>query len=300
MLISKVSLAALRTFSEVAKQGSLSLAADVLCISPSAVSHQMKLLEQQLDVRLFVRRAHGVELTEAGYKLSAQANSAMQQLERGLQLAKEQSKRQLCIACIPALLQLWLLPRLHGFYAQFPDIELSLIEQDQLADFVQQDVDLHLHFGSGEFPGLRSTLLMPEAVLPVCSPSMLINSDAKALLLSAHTRRLSYIGFDEDKPGGISWQGWFNHSAMEFQHQQRETRFNHLSPLIKAACEGHGIALGWCNLIKSHLQQETLLPMSDVKVPLKYSYYAVAPAGHFEKSEVKQFIDWLKAEISPQ
>ena len=300
MLLSKVSLAALRTFSEVARLGSLSLAANSLFISPSAVSHQMKLLEQQLKAKLFIRRAHGVELTEAGAKLAAQATAAMQQLEAGLQHAKQQTTQQLSIASIPAFLQLWLLPRLDSFYQQYPDIQLCFVEQDQLADFVQQNIDLHLHFGSGEFPGLRSVLLMPEEVVPVCSPALLVNADARALLQSADTRRLSYIGFDEDKPGGITWQGWFNHSPMMLNHEQRETRFNHLAPLIKATIEGHGIGLGWCNLIKSYLHQEILLPMSEIKIPLKYSYYAVAPATHFERAEVKQFIHWLKAQIHPQ
>ena len=158
MLLSRISLASLRTFSEVARQGSLSLAAEQLCISPSAVSHQMKLLEQHLDTALFIRRARGVELTGAGKHLAEYAIRSMLQLEQGLQRATQASQRQLSVAAIPAITQLWLVPKLHRFYALHPDIELSIIDQDALTDFNQQAIDLHLHFGSGECIELKKSV----------------------------------------------------------------------------------------------------------------------------------------------
>ena len=300
MLLSRISLAALRTFSEVARQGSLSRAAQYLCISPSAVSHQMKLLEEQLQTKLFIRRTHGVELTEAGQKLSAQSIAAIQQLENGLQQATGKSKQTLLVACVPAFSQLWLIPRLERLYAKCPDVNLSIVEQDHLADFTQQNIDVHLHFGSGEFPGLKSVLLMAEKVTPVVSGKISGQPTSDHLLVSNNTRRLSYIGFDEDRPGGISWQGWFNRASLELNPAQSETQFSHVAPMINATCQGHGMALGWINLIQPLLENGRLVRLSETDVPLKYSYYAVAPEQNFEKKQIATFIEWLKTEAGPQ
>lgn len=299
MLLSKVSLASLRTFATVAHHGSLSLAAATLCISPSAVSHQMKLLEQQLDVNLFVRRSRGIELTSAGQTLAEHAVRAMHQLEEGLQHARHNSKQQLCIAAIPAFTQCWLIPRLQSFYDRHPHIELTIIEQDALVDFNQQAVDLNLHFGSGEFMGLKSELLMQEWAIPVCSPNLLSGfNPPTALLHDTKTRRLTYTGFTEDRPGGLSWAGWFNHANLNLNPEQAITHFNHLSPLYTAAKMGQGIALGWQQLIETSLKKTSLVAIGALRVPLKYSYYLVAPEHHFERNAVQHFLDWIREEIA--
>lgn len=297
MLLSRISLASLRTFSEVARQGSLSLAAEQLCISPSAVSHQMKLLEQQLDTALFIRRARGVELTGAGKHLAEYAIRSMLQLEQGLQRATQASQRQLSVAAIPAITQLWLVPKLHRFYALHPDIELSIIDQDALTDFNQQAVDLHLHFGSGECIGLKNELLMPEWAVPVCHPDLLAKfGSANELLEADSTRRLTYTGFDEDRPGGLNWSGWFNQAGLSLNPNQAVTHFNHLAPLFSAASYRQGIALGWQQLIQDDLQVGRLVALSETRVHLKYSYYAIAPEAHFERDVVKLFLAWIRDE----
>jgi len=299
MLLSRVSLAALRTFAEVARQQSLSRAAARLYISQSAVSHQMKLLEQQLDVRLFTRKSRGIELTPAGNQLAEHASQAMQQLENGLQQARQLPGSQLRIAIIPALCQHWLLPRLADFYQHYPDIELHLLQQDQLADFNQQAIDLHLHFGHGEFIGLNSRLLMEEQAVPVCSPALLSGYDGpQALLQSDSVRRLHYQAGEEDQPGGLSWNGWFNQAGGAINPAQPVTHFSHLGPALTAATAGLGMVLAWQRLVEPELQCNELVALSDVRVPLKYSYYAVAPAHHFERRNVQIFTSWLTAQCS--
>ncbi len=301
MLLSRISLASLRSFAEVARQGSFSLAAEQLCISPSAVSHQMKLLEEQLGTSLFIRRSRGVELTSAGQRLAEHAIKAMQQLERGLQQTIQAPRQQLRIAAIPAVTQLWLVPRLQRFYEQYPGIELSIIDQDSLTDFSQQPVDLHLHFGSGECMGLKSELLMREWGIPVCSPALLAKfAHPKDLLECSHTRRLAYAGFDEDKPGGLSWSGWFNQAGLNLNPNQPVTLYNHVAPLVAAAQCGQGIALGWQQLIRTALENEKLVALSEIRVPLKYSYYAIAPEHHFERETVKLFMNWIRTECHPE
>ncbi len=297
MLLSKISLASLRTFTEVARHGSLSVAATQLCISPSAVSHQMKLLEQKLGVALLVRRTRGVALTDAGRHLGERAIIAMQHLESGLQASCDLSKQQLTVVAIPALVQLWIVPRLHRFYAQHPNIELRLLDQDDLCDFSNQFVDVHLHFGSGEFVGLKAEMLMQEWAVPIASPDLLANfSCADDLFQSPDVRRFTYLGFDEDRPGGLSWEGWSNKTGVRLNEQQKTTQFNHLAPMYTAVALGQGIALGWGQLIEKELAAKRLVALSQMHVPLKYSYYGVAPEHHFEREPVKAFLSWMKRE----
>ncbi len=294
MLLSRISLAALRTFAEVSRQQSLSKAAIQLHISQSAVSHQMKLLEQQLGVILFTRKSRGIKLTDAGFLLANHASKAMLQLENGLQQACQQQQSRLCIAIIPALCQHWLIPRLADFYQHHPHIELQLLQQDTLADFNQQQVDLHLHFGHGESVGLNSQLLMAERAVPVCSPGLLLQHETpQALLQADRTRRLHYQAGEEDLPGGLSWNGWFNQAGGEVNPHQPVTRFSHLGSALTAACTGLGIVLAWQQLIEPELARGELIPLSDTRISLKYSYYAVAPAHHFERESVDTFLNWL-------
>ncbi len=294
MMLSRVSLAALRTFAEVAHQQSLSKAALRLHISQSAVSHQMKLLEQQLEVRLFTRKSRGIKLTDAGYLLAEHASKAMQQLENGLQQACQQQQSRLRIAIIPALCQHWLIPRLADFYQHHPHIELQLLQQDTLVDFNQQKIDIHLHFGHGEFIGLNSQLLMGEQAIPVCSPAMLsLYDNPQALLQADCARRLHYQAGEEDQPGGLSWSGWFNQAGGRINTHQPVTCFSHLGPALTAARTGLGMVLAWQQLIEPELARGELVALSETRVPLKYSYYAVAPAHHFERESVITFINWL-------
>lgn len=296
MKLSQISLSALRTFAVVARSESLSIAAEQLCISPSAVSHQMKLLERQIGHVLFIRRSKGVKLTTVGERLSNHVISAIQSLEQGISQLEHHSLQTLTVATIPAISQLWLSPKLQFFYEQAPDINLSIFDQDGLVDFTHQPADLHLHFGSGEFLGCKSVLLMDEHVVPVCSPTLLARyENPEALLQASDVRRLTYAGYAEDAIGGITWQGWFNHSKLILNQHQAETRYNHLAPLFQSAKHGQGIALGWERLIEADIKSGNLVALSDIRMPLKYSYYFVIPEHNTEKREVQAFIDWAKS-----
>ncbi|MBY4676485.1 LysR substrate-binding domain-containing protein [Marinobacterium arenosum] len=293
-----ISLAALKTFAEVAEQQSLSKAAASLCISPSAVSHQMKLLEQQLGLKLFQRRAHGIQLTAAGEQLAQHASRAMQQVRLGVRKACQLSDRsRLVVAAIPSFCQQWLTPRLMRFNQLHSDIELHLIAQDRLADFNQQAIDLHIHFGDGQAIGLHSELFLTEQAVPVCHPAMLEPySGPFDLLCSANSRLLHYQGGDEDQPGGISWSEWLVRHNLQPHPQQQHSWFSHLSLAINAARHSQGIALGWRSLIEQELASGELVPLAAEGTPLKYAHYLVAPEHSWENPALQQFIEWLKTE----
>lgn len=290
------SLQALRTLACVAEYNSFSRAAEKLCISASAVSHQMKLLEQQLDMQLFKRRARGVELTDAGTQLARYASRGIQQLQTGLRVAGTVADRQrLVIAVTPSFGQRWLQPRLGDFYQQHADIELQLIAQDRLVDFNQQAIDMHIHFGDGQPIGLRSQFLLAESAVPVCHPSLLSNtSDPLLLIANTHTRLLHYQAGSEDEPGGLSWHDWFSRYDLSQNPAQANSYFSHLSMALDAAKYQQGVALAWRSLIEQDIESRELMCLVDEGVALKYSHYLIAPEHHWQKPSLQQFCQWLQ------
>ena len=224
----------------------------------------------------------------------------MQQLESGLKQAQRRDQKAvLRIAAIHTFAQQWLLPRLKSFHDAHPDIAIQLHNRDQLVDFSHQPWDLHLHFGHGDFVGLTSELLMPETAIAVAAPSLLEDFQNKPLLLqSSHVRRLEYLPDEEDQPGGASWPEWFKRAQLPLNPLQPCDGFSHLSLAIRAACFGQGIALAWQQLVQEELKKGELVALSETTLPLKYSYYAVAPEHHFEKPTVKRFMEWLKDQIA--
>lgn len=302
-----ISLTAIRTLAIVARELSFSRAAEQLNISPSAVSHQMKQLEQQLGYRLFIRRAQGVELTRSGRELARYARQAMQQVETGLKKARQQNqKTALTLAITPSLAQSWLIPRLNHFYRIAPEIELKLLARDELTDFNQQDADLHLHFGDGQAVGLHSEFLMSESMVAVCHRHLLSppSAPSSALPDTAHLCQqleqgdlplLHYQGGDEDAPGGLSWQDWFSRHNLTMASEQSHYSFSHLQMVLEAARCQQGIALVWESLLTPADTALIRLPFDPIA--LKYSHYLIMPEVGRSQPGVQRLCQWLK-EIS--
>lgn len=296
MLDKNISLSALKTLATVSETESFSLASERLYISPSAVSHQMKLLEQQLGFPLFERRAHGVKLTSAGQRLADYAVKAMQLINTGLSRAGEQTQRQsLTIAVTPSFGHYWLQPRLSQFHDLYPQLELQLIAQDRLVDFNQQQIDIHIHFGDGQAIGLKSEYLISEAAVPVCHPSLLeVYPSPIELLCASSSRLLHYKAGDEDAPGGITWSDWFSRHNLQPEPNQQHSYFSHLHMALNAANLKQGIALAWQSLLNTEATASLVL-LSDITTPLKFNHYLVAPEHHWQREPVQKFCQWLRS-----
>jgi len=295
MLDGGVSLAALRTFAVVAEQQSLSRAADVLCISQSAVSHQMKLLEQQLNQSLFVRRHRGIKLTEAGRQLASHASMAMAQLQHGLDKVRLSSQQQsLRVAVIPSFASCWLMPRLGDFYQRYPDIALHLIAQDALADFQTQQVDLHIHFGKGHYIGLETEFLMYERAVPVCGEMLKPPEDMRDWL--PKQRLLHYDAGSEDRPGGLDWTRWLTEQNFDASQFRQHSWFSHVALAVQAAEQGLGVALGWHSVIYEGLSSGRLIRCGEDSERFDYGYYLVKPEGH-NAEPIELFSKWLLQQV---
>jgi len=295
-----ISFSAIHTFSVVAQALSFTRAAEMLHITPSAVSHQMKLLESQMGVVLFHRQSKGVRLSLAGETLQRHAISGIRNIQHGIiQSQFSSQKEKLIIAVIPSLCQLWLMPRLKDFCDKYSHIELELVALDQLADFNSGQYDGHIHFGIGEYQGCEAKFLSNEKVYPVCHPELLNQSvDARLNALLKQHHLLIYKAGIEDEPGGISWGAWFERFSIDKPQQMNQMWFSHVSMALLAAKQKQGIALGWHNMVKNDLLNGELVRLDDNELSTTYSYYLVAPSRSWKNTAFNQFATWLTEQMS--
>lgn len=294
------SYSAIHTFTVVAKELSFTRTAEILHITPSAVSHQMRLLENQLGVTLFHRKSKGVNLTLAGETLQQHAETGVKNIQHGiLQSQFASQKEKLVIAVIPSLCQLWLIPRLADFSDKFPQIELELVAIDQLADFTKGQYDGHIHFGSGDYKALDAKFLSHEKVYPVCHPDLTddLSNSSFETLLTQHKLLLYKAGI-EDEPGGVSWADLLRHFAINKSTELSQMWFSHVSMAIEAAKFKQGIALGWHKMVADDIANGYLCRLSDFHMESTYNYYLVAPGSSWKNPNFVHFSSWLEEKMS--
>lgn len=294
-----ISFSAIHTFTVIAKELSFTRAAEILHITPSAVSHQMKLLESQMAVTLFYRQSKGVRLTLAGETLKQHATSGVRNIQHGIIQSQFSSKKErLFIAVIASLCQLWLMPRLHEFINNYPHIELELIALDQLADFNSEQYDGHIHFGAGDYPGCEAKLLCNETVYPVCHPDLVrgIDNTQLSTLLKEH-QLLIYKAGIEDEPGGVFLGDWFKYFDIEKPKELNQMWFSHVYMALTTAKFKQGIALAWHLLAKDDIASGQLCKLNDDTLSTAYNYYLVAPNRSWKNASFMLFSDWLSEKI---
>jgi len=295
-----ISFSAIHTFTIVAKELSFTRTAEILHITPSAVSHQMKLLEKQMDVILFHRQSKGVRLSLAGEALRRHATSGVKNIQDGIIQSQFASQREkLVIAVIPSLCQLWLMPRLVDFCQKFPHIELELVALDQLADFTTGQYDGHIHFGSGDYKGFEAKFLSQEKVYPVCHPDLVkeASDNSHEGLIKEH-QLLIYRGGIEDEPGGVSWGSWYRDFSIEKPSELNQMWFSHVSMAILAAKLKQGIALGWHQMVIDDISNGQLCRLTDNEISTSFNYYLVAPSKSWKNKSFSHFSSWLEEKMS--
>jgi DNA-binding transcriptional LysR family regulator len=297
MINPRYSLSAISAFTVAAQELNFSRAADILHITPSAVSHRIKQLESQLGVTLFIRHTQGVKLTTAGQSLLNHAQLAMNNIQHGIEQSQFSNGREkLNIAIIPSLSQCWLIPRFQEFKTLYPEFEITLTVSDQLVDFSSSHIDCHLHFGTGQYQGLTAHFLSNESVYPVCHPSLLQKTGDLITLIEQHGL-LHYKAGLEDEPGSASWAQWCQHFNITLPSQSQNNWFSHVSMALCSARYSQGIALGWHKIVEQDIAQRQLIKIGDDQLTTDFNYYLVAPNSHWQKPAVIVFKDWLVSQM---
>ena len=284
----------LRAFEAAARHLSFVKAAGELNVTPAAVSHQVKALEEQLGISLFRRFPRGLGLTDEG---RAYLPGLTQGLDSLAQATERLHTRGLAgtvrVSVIPSFSLRWLVPRLADFRSRYPDIDVIVLSEPQTVDFAVKDVDMGIRYGRGHYPGLRTDLLMREDLFPVCSP-ILINGPRP--LRALPDLRHHVLLHDWEHGHGDDWLGWapwLAQAGLGGVDPDRGLFFTDAAQITAAAVDGHGVAIGRSALLGDDLRSGRLVRPFSVGRKGNFAYFAVSPEAFADRPRVAAFRDWL-------
>jgi LysR family transcriptional regulator, glycine cleavage system transcriptional activator len=291
-------LKALRTFEVAARLGSFAKAAEDLCVTPAAVSHQIKLLEEFVGHLLFERLPNGLSLTRHGSALLPGVTAGFDSFEDAIGLVKNtrtQASEVLVVSALPSFSQEWLIPRLVDFRAQFPEVDVLIQTEYRMVDLQAEEVDVAIRFGRlGLNAGLDAQLLANETVTPVCSPSLLPKpaGEYDKLDLIRFTLLNSTVRMVHEP--WMSWDLWLQEAGLNADDLMQGPRFSDPLLILRAAIAGRGMVLGRSMLVHDHLAHGRLVaPFPDWVKPIQSSYFVVTTAGKARLHRVAVFRKWL-------
>ena len=290
-------LNALRAFETIARHLSFSRAADELHVTPAALSHQIRGLEEQLGVALFHRRTRSIELTDAGRLIYPGLHAGFEIVRDAVaRLDRPRQDRFLVISATPGLTAKWLVPRLWRFLTAHPQIDARIAASMGFADFVSDGVDVAIRLSHGTHPDLHVEKLFDDSVLPVCSPR-LIEQGLRGL---ADLARFTLIHYDIplSAPKPPLWVEWLKVAGAEGVDATRGLRFNVADHALDAAVAGAGVSLSYKLIASDDVRSGRLVIPFGPEIPIvERAYHFVCPRGHEKRPNVRAFRDWLFAEI---
>ncbi|MCX7960611.1 MAG: transcriptional regulator GcvA [Burkholderiales bacterium] len=302
-------LNALRAFEAAARHRSFVHAARELHVTPAAISHQVKGLEEFLGVELFRRGRRGLALTDAARACLPRLTEGFDRIAEAVErLRSEAEAAALTVSSAPSFATKWLAPRLHRFAAAHPELDVRINASTRLVDASRsdaeasgeasstlEDADVAIRFGSGAYPGYRVDKLMSVAVSPVCSPALL---DGRTPLRAPEDLRRHTLIHDNllTEDGRPLWEAWLELAGVEGVDLARGIRFNHSALALEAAADGLGVALGITALAAADIAAGRLARPFDLALPLASAYWLVCAERACERPDVAAFRNWILEE----
>lgn len=288
-------LNALRAFEAVIRTGSFKAAADQLFVTQSAVSHQIKHLEDWFGTPLFTREGNRPKPLPFALELAQSLSLSFGQIAAACQRAREINASQpLVIAAIPSVAICWLIPRLAGFRAAHPDIDIRIVYAMHGRDIDFRDVHLAFVFARTGSPlaGVRAEPFLSGDSAPVCSPALAAGFDPQ----EDAPRAIAALGLlhDTDHSG---WQAWFDRAGSPARAPTAGPMFEDFNLLRAAALSGQGVALCPLAMIRPDLDAGRLVRLSDITVLHDFGYYLLwGPLGTTSmQRQAQAFRDWAVA-----
>ncbi|WP_286133296.1 DNA-binding transcriptional regulator DsdC [Tatumella sp. OPLPL6] len=284
----------LQTFALVAEKGSIALAARILCLTPSAVSHRIRHLERELNIPLFMRQHRKIILTAEGARLFQKITLSFDLLSKELLDLKHQGVvGRLNLYSRPSFAQAWLAPRLGNFLDRYPGIDVCLSTGNDLIQLDELGVDIAINFGHLSLPGLTCTPLMNESITPVCSAHY-----ADKFGLVNHPERLQGCRLLHDQQawqrnsGNHEWQQWTEAFAISVTPASH-LYCDQMALAVTTALHHGGVAMGRMRLLEEKLQSGSLVtPFPDKILASPFGYALYTQQGtHWPK--VQLFMAWI-------
>ncbi len=286
-------------FEAAARHLSFTKAGEELALTQSAVSRQIRELEEKVGVVLFERRHRALALTQAGqqfYASTAQVLTTMRDATERLRAASGRRK-PLSVTTTNSFAALWLIPRLAGFTRSHPGIDVRITADTRLQDLEREGLDIAIRHGPASIAGPHAVRLMGERVFPVCSPKLL---EKKPLEKPADLERHVLLQYDD--PDGrhpwLHWKTWLEVEGLADLRPASTLSFSGYEQIIPAALAGHGVALGRTPLVRDLIEAgELVAPFKSMADPAR-AYFAMISRSAEHRPEAASFVAWLKAEAA--
>lgn len=286
-------LNALKAFEAAARYESFTRAAEELCVTQGAVSHQVKALELELGVKLFNRERQRLVITGAGRDYLAVVREALDTIAAGTErLMQRQSSGVLTVSTSPDFAAKWLVHRLGRFAEAHPEVDLRISATLHHVDFAREDVDLAVRHGDGNWPGHEAIRLSPEQLFAVCSPKLL--AGRQRLAKPADVLKFPLLHLDDRK----TWSKWIENAGVANAEASQGPVLNRASMVIDAAVDGQGIALARTTLSAWDLINGRLVRPFPDALRLSRTYWIVCPKATSTLPKIELFRKWLLGEAA--
>lgn len=285
-------LSSLRAFEAAARHGSFKKAADELAVTPTAISHQIRFLEEYTGLTLFERQVRKVVLTEAGAQLYPVLRDGFNAFEAAFrQVSVQAGPRTVTISATNAFTAKWLAPRVAGFRALHPDIDLQLHASDQTVDVTGDTVDIAIRYGRGPYPGMHAETMFTDRFAPLASPSL-------GPIAVADLARIPLIDFRWSHPDPLNptWENWHAQAGLPWRPPAGQLRFSDEGHAIQAAIAGQGLALLSLGLTGDDIAAGRLVQPFGPAIA-GHTYHMVMSAGREPSAHVEAAAQWLRDEV---
>lgn len=288
-------LNALRAFEASARQLSFTRAAEELFVTQAAISHQIKALEDNLGIKLFMRKNRSLLLTEEGQSYYLDIKDVFNALHDATErLLARGAKGAITVSLQPSFAIQWLVPRLNTFNLLHPDIDVRIKAVDQPENSLTEDVDLAIYYGRGRWSGIHAEQLHTEYLIPVCSPLLLSGSKPLGVIDDLANHTLLHDASRRD------WKRWFKHVDFNGGNVNHGPIFSHSAMVLQAAIHGQGVALAHSVLAKPDIDSGRLVcPFKEVLIS-KNSYYIVCREKQLELGKIAAFREWVLQTVADE
>ncbi|MDA9423512.1 MULTISPECIES: transcriptional regulator GcvA [Bradyrhizobium] len=287
------SLNGLRAFEAAARHLSFTLAASELNVTQTAISHQIRRLEEELGIRLFIRQNRALALTPEARDYLPGVRAAFNDLRLATdRLLRKEDDKVLTVSTLASLAAKWLLPRLTDFQEQHPGIDVRITTSTGLVDFQRDNVDAAIRYGRGQWPGVRADWLMADELFPVCSPSLLRGD--KPLRRPEDLRNHPLL--HTSNANSDDWRLWLTAAGLPADiARQPGITFDMIFMTIQAAIDGIGVAMGRTSYVQDDIAKGRLVVPFKIALPADAGFYLVAPEGRREAPKLAAFRQWIVA-----
>ncbi|SHH64895.1 transcriptional regulator GcvA [Pollutimonas bauzanensis] len=288
----------LRAFEVAARLLSFTKAGEELFVTPSAVSHQIKVLEDSLGVALFIRQAKSLVLTSAGQAYLPEVQRAFKQIAAATQRLHTHHLSVLKINTPPTFAVKWLIPRMARFMAANPTIDLKVSTSAQIVDFSREDLDLAIHYGRGVYPGMHTEQCLSVEVFPVCSPALMQGPHPLHHPEDLKFHTLLHDDSTYTDASNPDWAMWLKHVGATDIDATRGPSFWPSHLVINAALDGLGVALAKKNWVTNELAQGKLIRPFEASIPVEFGYFIAYPEERGDDPRISTFVNWVRSEVA--